>query len=187
MHFSEVTFQQIEHFLPSAFFVLLIFFLDRVTKIYVISLSKNNFDNKLFSSKYLDFTLIWNEGIAFGLMSFNNDLFYNILSAIILIITIVVLILALKNKGIKRYAFLSIFAGSLGNLYDRFFYFAVPDFIDFHFDGFHWFILRTFPNKIVSKIKKINNSPIVFSSNLIISKLLKGIFFLSKTFSVASF
>ncbi len=131
-----------KNFYFNFFFVLLIFFLDRVTKIYVISLSKNNFDNKLFSSKYLDFTLIWNEGIAFGLMSFNNDLFYNILSAIILIITIVVLILALKNKGIKRYAFLSIFAGSLGNLYDRFFYFAVPDFIDFHFDGFHWFIFN---------------------------------------------
>ena len=90
-----------KNFYFNFFFVLLIFFLDRVTKIYVISLSKNNFDNKLFSSKYLDFTLIWNEGIAFGLMSFNNDLFYNILSAIILIITIVVLILALKNKGIK--------------------------------------------------------------------------------------
>ena len=65
-------------------FILLIFFLDRISKIYVINLSKNNFDNKIFSSKYLDFTLIWNEGIAFGLMSFNNDLFYNMLSIIIL-------------------------------------------------------------------------------------------------------
>ena len=75
-------------------------------------------------------------------MSFNNEVFYNILSAIILLITLVVLILALKNKGLKKYAFLSIFAGSLGNLYDRFFYSAVPDFIDFHFNNFHWFIFN---------------------------------------------
>ena len=122
-------------------FILLIF-LDRISKIYVINLSKNNFDNKIFSSKYLDFTLIWNEGIAFGLMSFNNDLFYNMLSIIILIVTIFVFILALKNDGLKRYAFLSIFAGSLGNFYDRFFYSAVPDFIDLHINDFHWFIFN---------------------------------------------
>ena len=123
-------------------FILLIFFLDRISKIYVINLSKKNFDNKIFSSKYLDFTLIWNEGIAFGLMSFNNDLFYNMLSIIILIVTIFVFILALKNDGLKRYAFLSIFAGSLGNFYDRFFYSAVPDFIDLHINDFHWFIFN---------------------------------------------
>ena len=119
-----------------------IFFLDRISKIYVINFSQNNLNNNIFNSKYLDLTLIWNEGIAFGLMSFDNNHYYNILTGIIIIITLIVLIIGLKNKGLKRYSLLSIFAGSLGNLYDRLFYNAVPDFIDFHVNNFHWFIFN---------------------------------------------
>ena len=122
--------------------VISIFFLDRISKIYVINFSQNNLNNNIFNSKYLDLTLIWNEGIAFGLMSFDNNHYYNILTGVIIIITLIVLIIGLKNKGFKRYALLSIFAGSLGNLYDRLFYNAVPDFIDFHVNDFHWFIFN---------------------------------------------
>jgi len=122
--------------------VVSIFFLDRISKIYVINFSQNNLNNNIFNSKYLDLTLIWNEGIAFGLMSFDNNHYYNILTGVIIIITLIVLIIGLKNKGFKRYALLSIFAGSLGNLYDRLFYNAVPDFIDFHVNDFHWFIFN---------------------------------------------
>ena len=122
--------------------VVSIFFLDRISKIYVINFSQNNLNNNIFNSKYLDLTLIWNEGIAFGLMSFDNNHYYNILTGVIIIITLIVLIIGLKNKGFKRYALLSIFAGSLGNLYDRLFYNAVPDFIDFHVNNFHWFIFN---------------------------------------------
>ena len=122
--------------------VISIFFLDRISKIYVINFSQNNLNNNILNSKYLDLTLIWNEGIAFGLMSFDNNHYYNILTGVIIIITLIVLIIGLKNKGFKRYALLSIFAGSLGNLYDRLFYNAVPDFIDFHVNNFHWFIFN---------------------------------------------
>ena len=122
--------------------ILSIFFLDRISKIYVINFAQNNFNNNIYNSEYLDLTLIWNEGIAFGLMSFENNLYYNILTFIIIIITIIVLIIGLKNTGLKRYSLLSIFAGSLGNLYDRLFYNAVPDFIDFHINNFHWFIFN---------------------------------------------
>ena len=108
----------------------------------MINFSQNNLNNNIFNSKYLDLTLIWNEGIAFGLMSFDNNHYYNILTGIIIIITLIVLIIGLKNKGLKRYSLLSIFAGSLGNLYDRLFYNAVPDFIDFHVNNFHWFIFN---------------------------------------------
>ena len=122
--------------------VVSVFFLDRISKIYVINFSQNNLNNNIFNSKYLDLTLIWNEGIAFGLMSFDNNHYYNILTGVIIIITLIVLIIGLKNKGLKRYSLLSIFAGSLGNLYDRLFYNAVPDFIDFHVNNFHWFIFN---------------------------------------------
>ena len=122
--------------------VVSVFLLDRISKIYVINFSQNNLNNNIFNSKYLDLTLIWNEGIAFGLMSFDNNHYYNILTGIIIIITLIVLIIGLKNKGLKRYSLLSIFAGSLGNLYDRLFYNAVPDFIDFHVNNFHWFIFN---------------------------------------------
>ena len=122
--------------------VVSIFFLDRISKIYVINFSQNNLNNNILNSKYLDLTLIWNEGIAFGLMSFDNNHYYNILTGVIIIITLIVLIIGLKNKGLKRYSLLSIFAGSLGNLYDRLFYNAVPDFIDFHVNNFHWFIFN---------------------------------------------
>ena len=122
--------------------VVSIFFLDRISKIYVINFSQNNLNNNILNSKYLDLTLIWNEGIAFGLMSFDNNHYYNILTGVIIIITLIVLIIGIKNKGFKRYALLSIFAGSLGNLYDRLFYNAVPDFIDFHVNDFHWFIFN---------------------------------------------
>ncbi len=131
-----------KYFFIDLTFILIIFFLDRISKIYIIEFAKNNFDNKVFNSKYLDLNLIWNEGIAFGLFSFNDDLFYNILTVLIVIISMIVLILSFRTRGLKKYAFLSIFAGSLGNLYDRFFYSAVPDFIDFHINDFHWFIFN---------------------------------------------
>mgnify|MGYP001264122743 FL=1 len=123
-------------------FVLIIFCLDRISKIYVIEKFKNNFDNTLYESKFLNIHLIWNEGIAFGLMSFDEKSFYNTLTIIIVLVSLLILYLSYINKGLQRYALLSIFAGSLGNIYDRLFYNAVPDFIDFHVKDFHWFIFN---------------------------------------------
>jgi signal peptidase II len=119
-----------------------IFILDRISKIYVINLSKNSYDNELYSSKFLNFTLIWNEGIAFGLFSFNQDYFYNLLTLIILFVVFFVLMMVIKNKGNQKYALLMILGGAIGNLYDRVFFKAVPDFIDFHIGEFHWFVFN---------------------------------------------
>ncbi len=123
-------------------FVLIVFSLDRISKIYVIEKFKNNFDNTLYESKFLNIHLIWNEGIAFGLMSFDEKSFYNTLTIIIVLVSLLILYLSYINKGLQRYALLSIFAGSSGNIYDRLFYNAVPDFIDFHVEDFHWFIFN---------------------------------------------
>ena len=119
-----------------------IYFLDRLTKMYVIQLDKNNLGSDIFNSTYLNIVLIWNKGIAFGLFSFNESYLYNILSLIISIIVLILVIMALKSQGFKRYSLLMIVGGALGNLHDRIFFNAVPDFIDFHVGNFHWFIFN---------------------------------------------
>ena len=131
-----------KNFYISFSIVTLIYFLDRLTKIFVIQLDKNNLGSDIFNSAYLNIALIWNKGIAFGLFSFNEVHLYNILSLIISIIVVILVIMSLKSHGFKRYSLLMIVGGALGNLHDRIFFNAVPDFIDFHVGNFHWFIFN---------------------------------------------
>ena len=122
--------------------ILLIFLFDRISKIYVIYLDNKLLGSEIFSSKFLNINLIWNEGIAFGLFSFNEKIFYNILTIIILIIILIIFIMTIKSDGFKKYSLLMILGGALGNVFDRLYYKAVPDFIDFHIGEFHWFIFN---------------------------------------------
>ena len=131
-----------KNFLINLFIILGIFFLDRISKFYVISQSEKNLSYDLFQSKFLNISLIWNEGIAFGLLSFEKDHFYNILTILILIVVILILFMIFKSEGLKKYSLMMILGGALGNLYDRIFFGAVPDFIDFHVGNFHWFIFN---------------------------------------------
>ena len=131
-----------KNFYISISMVALIYCIDRLTKIYVIQLDKNNFGSDIFNSTYLNIILIWNKGIAFGLFSFDESHLYNILSLIISIIVVILVIMSLKSHGFKRYSLLMIVGGALGNLHDRIFFNAVPDFIDFHVGNFHWFIFN---------------------------------------------
>ena len=124
------------------FLVLSIFLLDRFSKIYVIYLDKKLFASEIFSSKFLNINLIWNEGVAFGLFSFNEKYFYNMLTIIILVIVLIIFFMFLKSEGIKKFSLLMILGGALGNVFDRIYYKAVPDFIDFHIGNFHWFIFN---------------------------------------------
>ena len=119
-----------------------IFTLDRISKIYVIRLSKNSSDIELFSSKFLNINLIWNEGIAFGIFSEIHGFWYNLLTIAIVLIAIVILIMSIRQDGAQKYFLLIVFGGAIGNLYDRIFFKAVPDFIDLHVGGFHWFIFN---------------------------------------------
>jgi len=122
--------------------IILIFALDRISKIYVIYLSNKESVSEIFSSKYLNINLIWNDGIAFGLFSFDQNHFYNFITIIIFVVILVVFVMMIKINDFKKYLFLIIFGGAIGNLYDRIFYRAVPDFIDFHIGEFHWFIFN---------------------------------------------
>ena len=122
--------------------ILIIFLLDRISKIYVINLDSKFLGSEIFSSKYLNISLIWNEGIAFGLLSFDQNGLYNILTSLIILIVFFIFIMILKSSGFKKYALLMILGGAFGNIFDRIIYKAVPDFIDFHIGDFHWFIFN---------------------------------------------
>jgi len=119
-----------------------IFILDRLTKLYVIYLDKINNGSEIFSSKFLNIYLIWNEGIAFGLFSFQEKNLYNFFTIFIFIIIFIITFILVKTKDFKKYPLIFILGGALGNFFDRIFYNAVPDFIDFHVGEFHWFIFN---------------------------------------------
>ena len=129
-------------FFINLFLVILIFLIDRISKIYVINLDKKFLGSEIFSSKYLNISLIWNEGIAFGLFSFSQTIIYDLLTLFISLVIFVIFIMLIKSNDLRKYPLLMIFGGAIGNLYDRVFYKAVPDFIDVHVNNFHWFIFN---------------------------------------------
>ena len=119
--------------------IAFIFAIDRATKLYVILLFEKNLNEEIFLSKYLNLFLTWNQGIAFGMLSFNEENLYKYITILILIIILIIYFLLIKSDGFKRYSLLMILGGALGNFFDRVYYKAVPDFIDFHIENFHWF------------------------------------------------
>ena len=132
----------IKKILKNFVIILTIFLADRFSKIYILKIVELENVVDIYITQYLNLYLIWNKGIAFGLFSFDKSLIYNVITFTIVAITIIILVMIVNNKGFKKYSLLLIFGGSLGNLFDRVYYSAVPDFIDFHINNFHWFIFN---------------------------------------------
>ena len=122
--------------------IIFIFLIDRISKLLIIGSPETYEQYGISITPFLNFNLIWNEGIAFGLFSFDNKLFYNLLTILIVSITIVIIWLMFKSRGFEKLSFLMIIGGSFGNIFDRIYYSAVPDFIDLHFNNYHWFIFN---------------------------------------------
>ena len=122
--------------------ILIIFFLDRLTKLYLINLQASGTDIDFYILPFLNFYLIWNTGIGFGLASMETNIYYHILTTIIVFVNLGLIYFLLKSKGIHVYLLATIIGGSLGNLFDRIHYYAVPDFIDLHLGDYHWFIFN---------------------------------------------
>ena len=120
--------------------LLTIFFLDRYTKITAINIleSKKN----IYINDYLNLDLVFNTGIGFGLLSFNENLYYNLVTILIIIVIIIIGFFTFKSKKKEKLFFTFILGGAIGNVYDRITYKAVPDFIDLHIGNFHWFIFN---------------------------------------------
>ena len=131
-----------KNFVINSLLVFLIFLFDRISKFYVIYIVKKFFGSEIYSSKFLNIELYWNTGIAFGLFSFSENYLYNLLTFVIVIVIMIVIFMIFISKDFKKYPLLMILGGALGNLVDRIFFKAVPDFIDFHFQNFHWFIFN---------------------------------------------
>ena len=122
--------------------IIFIFLIDRVSKLLIIGSPETYEKHGISVTSFLNFNLIWNEGIAFGLFSFNEKIYYNLLTIFICLIVAVIIWLMLRSKGFEKLSYILIIGGSFGNVFDRIFYSAVPDFIDIHFKNFHWFIFN---------------------------------------------
>ena len=123
-------------------FVVSIFLIDRFSKLVMINSSTTDGSSNVSINDFLSLNLVWNDGIAFGLFSFDQKIYYNFLTVIIILITLIILWMILKTKGLEKIAFMMILGGSMGNIFDRLYYSSVPDFIDIHYGNFHWFIFN---------------------------------------------
>ena len=122
--------------------IILIFIFDRISKIYLLNFHENGINVDFYVFPFLNIYLAWNTGVGFGLFSSEANIFYHFLTAIIGVINLVLIILLFKLNNIQKYFISMILGGSLGNFFDRIYYFAVPDFIDLHIGNFHWFIFN---------------------------------------------
>ena len=132
----------LKNFYLNLVIILIVFIFDRATKLYILKLAEVETSVDIYIAPYLNLFLIWNKGIAFGLLSIDGSIIYNSITILIGLIIIAILFMMLKNNNIQRYFFALIAGGALGNFYDRIVYTAVPDFIDLHFYGFHWFVFN---------------------------------------------
>ena len=122
--------------------IIFIFLIDRISKLLIIGSPETYEQYGISITSFLNFNLIWNEGIAFGLFSFNEKIYYNFLTIFICLIIAIIIWLMFRSKGFEKLSYIMIIGGSFGNVFDRIFYSAVPDFIDIHFNNFHWFIFN---------------------------------------------
>jgi len=122
--------------------ILAIFFIDRVTKFYLLNLQAEGIDIDFYIYPFLNIYLVWNSGVGFGIASMEANIYYHIVTAIIVIINIGLIYFLVKSKGGYAYLIALIIGGALGNLLDRIYYHAVPDFIDLHLSNHHWFIFN---------------------------------------------
>ena len=133
---------RLKKFSLSLIILVTVFIIDRLTKLHILNLADVKDTMNIYVTSYLNLYLIWNKGIAFGLFSMNESIVYNFISIIIAIIILIIFFMMWKNDSIQAFFLALVAGGALGNFYDRMVYTAVPDFIDIHFQGFHWFVFN---------------------------------------------
>ncbi len=134
--------EKIKKILTNFLIILLIFFIDRISKILILNIAEETQKVDIFVNSFLNLYLVWNKGIGFGFLSFEDKYIYHFITLLIIVINLIIIYLVYLEKGLKSYFLLVILGGSFGNLFDRLYYNAVPDFIDLNYKGFHWFIFN---------------------------------------------
>ena len=124
------------------FIISLIFFLDRASKVYILNVAESIGIVDITISPFLNIILVWNTGIGFGLFQLDQAFAYNLITILIAIINVVIIYLLIYADKLNKFFFSMILGGSIGNLYDRIYYSAVPDFIDLNYNGYHWFVFN---------------------------------------------
>ena len=122
--------------------ILFIFLVDRISKLYILSILEDSGFVDININQFINFILVWNSGVGFGLFSFEQSTIYNLITLIIILINLIIIYLIIKTKDFSKYFYLIILGGSLGNLFDRIYYSSVPDFIDISYKGYHWFVFN---------------------------------------------
>ena len=132
----------LKKFFLSLIIISVIFSFDRISKLYILNLAEGEKYIDIYFNSFLNFHLIWNTGVGFGLFSSETNFYYNLITLLIVLINIIILIMVIKSQDYKLFFFLMILGGSFSNLFDRIYYQAVPDFIDIHYGNFHWFVFN---------------------------------------------
>jgi len=122
--------------------IILAFLADRTSKNYVINFFLTYGSDSYYFNSFLNFVLLWNTGMAFGI--FESDSYtYHVFSFLIFLVIIFLIIwLCRSNSKLEKISIALIIGGALGNWFDRLIYNAVPDFIDLHYLDFHWFVFN---------------------------------------------
>ena len=131
-----------KQFILNFIIVLFIFFLDRISKVYILNIAENEGIVDLTINSFLNIILVWNSGIGFGLFQLEQAFTYNLFTTLIILINILIVYFLFYTESLNKIFFSMILGGSLGNLYDRVYYSAVPDFIDLNYNGYHWFVFN---------------------------------------------
>ena len=122
--------------------ILFVLTLDRISKTLILNILDDAGKVDIYINSFFNLYLVWNKGIGFGLFSFEERYIYNGITLLIFIINLIIVYLIFIEKPPKTYFLAVILGGSCGNLFDRYYYSAVPDFIDLNYNGYHWFIFN---------------------------------------------
>mgnify|MGYP001290020868 CR=1 FL=1 len=152
-------------FILNFLIIFLIFFLDRISKVYILNIAEIEGIVDLKINSFLNIILVWNSGIGFGLFQFDKATAYNLITIIILLVNLIIIYLLFKSENLHKIFFSMILGGSFGNLFDRFYYSAVPDFIDLNYNGYHWFVFNVADIFITTGIFALIFSEIFFKKN----------------------
>jgi len=131
-----------KQFILNFLIIFFIFFLDRISKLYILNIAETEGNVDITVNSFLNLILVWNSGIGFGLFQMDQTLTYNLITILIIVINLIIIYLLFQAENFQKILFSMILGGSIGNLYDRIYYSAVPDFIDLNYNGYHWFVFN---------------------------------------------